>query len=83
MLTEGDPKDSIVVRLLSWPTKEQFTEKIQEADRIEGADYERKVVEVLVDGGIQQAYVYIAKSNDLNEDWKIIPSGDWLQRHFQ
>lgn len=68
---------------MSWPTKEQFDEKIQDADRIEGDDYERKIVDVLVDNGTERAYVYIAKKSDLSDDWKIIPSGDWLQRDFK
>jgi gamma-glutamylcyclotransferase (GGCT)/AIG2-like uncharacterized protein YtfP len=78
-----DPNDSIVVRLLSWSTKEQFQQKIHQADIIEGDDYERKVVEALVEGGIKFAYIYISKTNSFDENWKAIPSGDWLQRPFK
>ncbi len=81
--TKGDPNDSIVVRLLSWPTKEQFEQKIHEADIIEGDEYERKAVEVFVADGTKLAYVYISKVTSLDENWKVIPSGDWLQRHLK
>ena len=83
MFIEGNPQDSIVVRLLSWPTKEQFAEKIRVADLIEGPAYERKIVEVLVDDGVKHAYFYAATTSDLDEEWKLIPSGDWLQRGFK
>ena len=74
----------IVVRLLSWPTKEQFAEKIQDADLIEGDAYERKIEEVLVEGGVSKhAYVYISKTHTIDGEWKHIPSGDWLQRDFE
>ncbi|CAF5067451.1 unnamed protein product, partial [Rotaria sp. Silwood1] len=53
-----DPKDSIVVRLLSWPSEEQFEQQIRLADEVE------------------------AKPELLNENWKRIPSGDWLQRNL-
>ncbi|CAF1115789.1 unnamed protein product [Rotaria magnacalcarata] len=79
----GDPNDAIVVRLLSWPSKEQFHQKIRLADEIEGNDYERKLVEVLVEGGSKSAYIYAAKPALLNESWEKIPSGDWLQRNIK
>ncbi|CAF0981611.1 unnamed protein product [Rotaria sp. Silwood1] len=79
----GDPSDSIIVRLLSWPSKEQFKEKINQADIIEGDAYERKEVEVLVKNEIKLAYIYISKSTSLDENWKVIPSGDWLKRHLK
>ncbi len=83
MTNTDDPNDSIVVRLLSWSTKEQFQQKIHQADIIEGDDYERKVVEALVEGEIKFAYIYISKTNSFDENWKAIPSGDWLQRPFK
>ncbi|CAF2526197.1 unnamed protein product [Rotaria sp. Silwood2] len=79
----GDPNDSIVVRLLSWPSKEQFQEKINQADIIEGDEYERKVVEVLVENETKLAYIYISKSKLFDKNWKVIPSGDWLKRHLK
>ena len=80
----GNPNDSIVVRLLSWPSKEQFKEKIEEADIIEGHDYERKIVEVLVENETKLAYIYILKSEiSLEKDWKVISSGDWLKRYLK
>jgi gamma-glutamylcyclotransferase (GGCT)/AIG2-like uncharacterized protein YtfP len=79
---KDDPNDSIVVRLLSWPTKEKFDQKINEADVIEGDEYERKTVEVLVEGETKFAYIYISKLASLDENWKPIPSGDWLQRNL-
>ncbi|CAF3514791.1 unnamed protein product [Rotaria sp. Silwood1] len=79
----GDPSDSIIVRLLSWPSKEQFKEKINQADIIEGDAYERKEVEVLVENETKLAYIYISKSTSLDENWKVIPSGDWLKRHLK
>lgn len=83
-LKKGDAKDSIAVRLLSWPTPEQFAEKIHDADLIEGSAYERKIEEVLIEGDIRkQAYVYISKTNTLDGEWTHIPSGDWLQRVFK
>ncbi|CAF4571991.1 unnamed protein product [Rotaria sp. Silwood1] len=57
-LSSCDPKDSIVVRLLSWPSEEQFEQQIRLADEVE------------------------AKPELLNENWKRIPSGDWLQRNL-
>ncbi|CAF1101960.1 unnamed protein product [Rotaria sordida] len=80
----GNPNDSIVVRLLSWPSKEQFKEKIEQADIIEGDDYERKIVEAIVENETKLAYIYILKSEiSLEKDWKVIPSGDWLKRHLK
>ncbi|UJR09132.1 hypothetical protein I4U23_013379 [Adineta vaga] len=80
----GDPNDTIVVRLLSWPSKEEFAEKIIQADMIEGDEYERKIVEVSVkDNGIKYAYVYVSKLKISDKTWTKIPSGDWLQRHFK
>jgi hypothetical protein len=67
IIIKGDSNDSIVVRLLSWPTKEQFDQKIHEADILEGDAYERKAVEVHVE----------------DKNWEPIPSGDWLRRHFK
>lgn len=80
MSTKDNPKDSIVVRLLSWSTKEQFEQKIIFADIIEGDDYERKIVQAFVGDEIKNAYIYISKANKLDEGWKVVPSGDWLQR---
>ena len=79
----GNPDDSIVVRLLSWPTTEQFEQKIHAADVIEGDDYERKTVEVDAEGLTKLAYIYISKAVSLNKSWEVIPSGDWLQRHIK
>ncbi|CAF3285440.1 unnamed protein product [Rotaria sp. Silwood2] len=81
----GDPNDSIVVRILSWSSKEQFEQQIKLADEVEGNDYERKLVEVFVKGESSSkfAYIYAAKPELLNENWKRIPSGDWLQRNIQ
>ncbi|CAF4597584.1 unnamed protein product, partial [Rotaria sp. Silwood2] len=80
----GDPNDSIVVRLLSWPTKEQFEQQIRLTDEVEDDDYERKTIEVFVEGesGSKFAYIYAAKPELLNENWKRIASGDWLQRNL-
>ncbi|CAF1113085.1 unnamed protein product [Adineta steineri] len=78
----GDSNDSLVVRLLSWPSNEQFEERIQAADIIEGDEYERRAVEVIVNDEIKHAYIYISKLASLDNDWKSIPSGDWLQRHL-
>lgn len=77
----GNPNDTIIVRLLSWPTKEEFARKILEADYIEGDEYERKVVEVQVSDHSQQfAFIYVSKSPHLDQEWQPIPNGDWLQR---
>ncbi|CAF5068715.1 unnamed protein product, partial [Rotaria sp. Silwood1] len=80
----SDPKDSIVVRLLSWPSEEQFEQQIRLADEAKGNDYERKMVEVFVENESDSkfAYIYAAKPELLNENWKRIPSGDWLQRNL-
>ena len=78
----GDRKDSMVVRLLSWPSKEEFDKKVQEGDIIEGDEYERKIVEALVDGKVQLAYLYASKSQTFPSDWRPIPGGDWLQRRL-
>ena len=68
--------------MLSWPTKEKFEERIIHADMIEGDQYERKIVEVSIqDGTKHHAYIYISKSPSLDNEWKVIPSGDWLERH--
>ncbi|CAF3325877.1 unnamed protein product [Rotaria socialis] len=77
----GNPKDTIVVRLLSWQSKEEFQKKIHEGDILEGDEYERKVVEVLSENKTKFAYIYVSKSKSLDADWKIIPSGDWLRRN--
>ncbi|CAF1099912.1 unnamed protein product [Adineta ricciae] len=77
----GNSSDSIVVRLLGWPSREQFAQKITQADLIEGDDYERKIVEVLVnDNEIKHAYIYVPKLKVPDQSWIRIPSGDWLQR---
>jgi gamma-glutamylcyclotransferase (GGCT)/AIG2-like uncharacterized protein YtfP len=56
---------------------------MDEADLIEGDEYERKAVEAVVKGETKLAYMYISKSKSLDENWKVIPSGDWLQRHLK
>lgn len=77
----GNSSDSIVVRLLGWPSREQFVQKISQADLIEGDDYERKIVEVLVnDNEMKHAYIYVTKLKVPDQSWIRIPSGDWLQR---
>ena len=83
MINKGDPKDSIVVRLLSWPTKEQFDQKIRDGDILEGDEYERKIVEALVGDETKSVYIYVLKAKSLGEDWKPIPDGDWLKRHLK
>jgi gamma-glutamylcyclotransferase (GGCT)/AIG2-like uncharacterized protein YtfP len=68
--------------LLSWPSQEQFVKKIEEADLIEGDEYERKIVDVqLTNGDRKRAYMYLAKSTPTDGTWKRLTSGDWLQRH--
>lgn len=80
--SKGNLDDSIVVRLLRWRSKEQFQQKIRLADEVEGKDYERKLIEVLVDDSSTYAYIYAAKPELLNNNWKLVPSGDWLQRNL-
>ena len=82
-ISTGNVQDSIVVRLLSWPTQEEFDRKIIEADLLEGDEYERKIVEVEVsDQSRQLAYLYAAKSPNLDDQWKPIEGGNWLKRKF-
>jgi gamma-glutamylcyclotransferase (GGCT)/AIG2-like uncharacterized protein YtfP len=80
IIIKGNANDSIVVRLLAWPSKEQFEQKIAEGDILEGDPYERKTVQVLTEKETKLAYIYISKATSLDKDWKVIPSGDWLQR---
>ena len=80
-LHTGNVNDSIVVRLLSWPTQDEFDRKIIEADLIEGDDYERRTVEVEVaNQSPQLAYIYVSKLARLDEQWKPIRNGNWLER---
>lgn len=83
MSISGDKNDSVVVRVLSWPTKEQFEKKICYADEIEGVDYTRRMVNVFTEDSPNpiSAYFYVARSELIDNRCQLIPSGDWLRRH--
>ncbi|CAF1358527.1 unnamed protein product [Rotaria sordida] len=82
-ISTGDANDSVVVRVLAWPTREQFEQKLDEADKMEGVDYERKMVDVFIESSSNtiQAHFYVARSELIDDQCQLIPSGDWLRRH--